>query len=158
MQLLNWAGKSQFHMSNSRNIAELVRLAANTPRRRVLHAVDEKALITAEIATTTNTYLDQHPVEFLLNGYSSLGETPWSVPGTKPMIVSMAAAACELDYLPLATYVDFLPGLVDRIVKTIADGDWAAAYPTRERPGSVRLRRRGRLGESSRPGLKRYRT
>ena len=129
VQLLNWAGKSQFHMSNSRNIAELVRLAANTPRRRVLHAVDEKALSTAEIATATNTYLDHHPVEFLLDGRSSFGETPWSVPGSKPMIVSMAAAAWELDYLPVATYVDSLPKIVDRIVKTIADGDWAAAYP-----------------------------
>ena len=129
VQLLNWGGLSQFSMSNSRNIAELVRLAAAAPRRRILHAVDDRALTTAEIAAITNAHLDHHPAQFLLEGQSTLGETPWSVPGTKPIIASMAAAETELGYRPVATYANTVPEMVDRIVSTIADGDWATAYP-----------------------------
>lgn len=129
VQLLNWAGLSQFSMSNSRNIAELARLAASSPRRRILNAVDDRALTTAEIAAITNACLDHHPTPFLLDGDSVLGATPWSVPASRPIIASMAAAATELGYRPVASYADTVPDLVTRIVDTIAGGDWASAYP-----------------------------
>lgn len=129
VQLLNWGGLSQFSMSNSRNIAELVRLAAGAPRRRILNAVDDRALTTAEIAAITNAHFDHRPAQFLLKGQSTLGDTPWSVPATKPLIASMAAAETELGYHPVATYADTVPDLVNRIVSTVADGDWATAYP-----------------------------
>lgn len=129
VQLLNWGGLSLFSMSNSRNIAELVRLAANSPRRRVLNAVDDDPLTTGQIASITNTYLDHHPVEYLLDRHSTLGETPWSVPATKPLIGSTTAAEKELGYRSVATYADSLPEMVERIVETIGDDDWANAYP-----------------------------
>lgn len=128
VQLLNWNGQSQFHRSNSLNIAELVRLAAGSPKRRVLNAVDELALTTTEIGNITNTYFDHHPQEFMIPGASSLGDTPWSVP--KPIIASLAEAEVTLGYRPVATYADTLPIIVDDIIEKLAHSDVATAFPT----------------------------
>ncbi|WP_010203613.1 NAD-dependent epimerase/dehydratase family protein [Salinibacterium sp. PAMC 21357] len=128
VQLLNWGGHSQFHRSNTLNIAELVRLAASRPGRRALHAVDERALTTAEIADITNAYLDHHPLEFMIPGASELGDTPWSVP--KPIVASTAHAEAELGYRPVASYADTVPIIVDQLVDELARGDVATAFPT----------------------------
>jgi len=128
VQLLNWGGHSQFHRSNTLNIAELIRLAAERPRRRALHAVDELALTTAEIADVTNAYLDHHPLEFIIQGASQLGDTPWSVP--KPIVASMTQAETELGYRPVATYADTVPIIVDQLVERLAHSDVATAFPT----------------------------
>ncbi|CAD6000073.1 NAD(P)-dependent oxidoreductase [Agreia sp. COWG] len=127
VQILNWGGQSRFHRSNSRTIAELVRLAARSPGRRVLNAVDDDALTTSEIAHITNAFLDHHPTEFLIPGASALGDTPWSVP--EPIVADMSEAVAQLGYRQVATYADSLPAMVKRIVDTIGARDWSTAYP-----------------------------
>jgi hypothetical protein len=42
----------------------------------------------------------------------------------------MSEAIKRLGYAQVATFADTLPVLVERIVQTIGDGDWATAYPT----------------------------
>ena len=104
VQLLNWGGQSQFHTSSTVNIAELVRLAATQPARRVLNAVDPKASTTTEIGSRINEILDHHPVEFVVPGSPGVGDTPWSVP--KPFVMDMSEAVRDLGYKPAMGYAE----------------------------------------------------
>jgi nucleoside-diphosphate-sugar epimerase len=127
VQLLNWGGRSRFHRSDSANIAELVRLAAEHPARRALNAVDDDALTTREIGTIINRHLDHHPDEVLIAEASPLGDTPWSVP--LPFEADMSAARRHLGYRSVARFDDSAPALIDSIVNELGTRDWRDAFP-----------------------------
>lgn len=129
VQLLNWEGTSRFQRSSVRNIAELVRLAAARPGRRVLHAVDDEAPSTAELADLINQLLRHAPREFFLPGGAELGRTPWSVP--RPFVASMAAARSELGYRAVADPAQAMQETVVWIAAELGrhTGDWRAAFP-----------------------------
>ena len=127
IQILNWGGHSRFHISNAANIAELVRLAAANPAARVLNAVDAEAPSTSEIGAVINEHLGHRAREVVISGASPIGDTPWSVP--KPFVMSMAAAAEELGYSPVATFSDTVPTLVESIEAALATAPWQEAFP-----------------------------
>ncbi|MEC5155682.1 nucleoside-diphosphate-sugar epimerase [Cryobacterium sp. CAN_C3] len=128
VQLLNWGGQSQFHTSSTVNIAELVRLAANQPARRVLNAVDPKASTTTEIGSRINEILDHHPVKFVVPGSPGVGDTPWSVP--KPFVMDMSEAVRDLGYKPAMGYAEALQNTVGWIVSALGGRAWQDAFPT----------------------------
>lgn len=127
VQLLSWRGLSQFHTSSTVNIAELVRLAAHQPGRRVLNAVDPTALTTAEIGRHINQILEHDPVLFDVPGAPGVGDTPWSVP--KPFVMDMSAAARELGYEPPMTYAEALDATISSIVSRLGDHEWQDVFP-----------------------------
>ncbi|MGA0600099.1 NAD-dependent epimerase/dehydratase family protein [Caulobacter sp. KR2-114] len=100
---LAWAGESRFHQSATANIAELTRVALQSPQTQALNAADPQALSVREIGeaiaaaygvTLDFALLDGPPVK-------GVGATPWSV--AAPLVADMSRAEA-LGYRPVATY------------------------------------------------------
>jgi nucleoside-diphosphate-sugar epimerase len=129
VQVLSHNGQSRFHTSNTANLAELIRLAAHEPGRRVLNAGDPSAVTVYEIASAINSLLDHHPKEILIPGRDAegIGENPWSVP--HPYVMDMSAAERVLGYRPVTDYLTALPALVEWITETARRRDWRDAFP-----------------------------
>ncbi len=128
-RVLAYGGRSRFHPSSARNIAELVRLAAARPGSRVLNACDGQTPTVAEIGAavdavmgvaTRTTYLDGPPA-------GSVGLTPWSVP--LPVVFDMSAAARELGYRPVVSYTESLPETVEWLTGALRGREWRACFP-----------------------------
>jgi nucleoside-diphosphate-sugar epimerase len=100
---LAWRGESRFHTSATVNIAELIRVALETPGTRVLNAADPEAASVAEIgriiADIYGAQVEFVPIEGARE--DRVGATPWS--GPRPLVADMARAHA-LDYRPVATY------------------------------------------------------
>lgn len=129
-RVLPYGGASRFHPIHTANIAELVRLAARRPGSRVLNAGDPQAPTVTEIGEWIDEVMGHSCETVLLEGASpvpGLGDTPWSIP--HPVVLDMSAAERELDYRPVITYRDSLPGTVESITGQLAGGDWRTAYP-----------------------------
>ncbi|MFJ5839070.1 NAD-dependent epimerase/dehydratase family protein [Streptomyces shenzhenensis] len=129
-RVLAHGGRSRFHPASVRNIAELVRLAAARPGSRVLNACDPQAPTVAEIGAAVDEVMGVEPRTVLLDGAppaDSVGSSPWSVP--RPVVCDMSAAARELDYRPVVSYAESLPGTVDRLRAELARRDWTEAFP-----------------------------
>ncbi|WP_155384633.1 NAD-dependent epimerase/dehydratase family protein [Catellatospora paridis] len=129
VQVLSHDGQSRFHTTTTANLAELIRLAAHRPGRRVLNAVDPQAVTVREIASTINGLLDHHPEEILIPGRDTMGigDTPWSVP--YPYVMDMTSAERLLGYRPVTDYLAALPALVEWIMETTRRVDWRDAFP-----------------------------
>ena len=106
-------GASRFSTSSTANIAELVELCAEQPGRRVLNAVDEDGLSAAEIGRAVFTAMGHEAKILTFAGppQGELGSNPWGI--AQPMLLSMAAARAQLDYIPAVSYVE---GLADDIL------------------------------------------
>lgn len=100
---LSWRGESRFHTSATVNIAELIRVALETPATRVLNAADPGAPSVAEIGRTVADLYGADVAFTLIDGARKdrVGATPWSTP--RPLIADMSRAAA-LGYRPVATY------------------------------------------------------
>jgi nucleoside-diphosphate-sugar epimerase len=100
---LSWCGESRFHTSATVNIAELIRVALESPGTRVLNAADPEALSVAEIGRVIAGVYGAELDLVLLDGppESGVGGTPWSTPF--PLVADMSRAAA-LGYRPAATY------------------------------------------------------
>src|SRR5690625_1501192 len=130
--VLAHGGSSRFQTTAARTIAELVRLAAAHPGRRVLNAADPQAPTVAEIvaavAVDRGASLAVHTLPGRPQG--TLGMNPWAVP--HPMVLDMTAAARELGYRPVTDYAGALTDYLDWL-EQVAAGDWRAEltdFPT----------------------------
>ena len=129
-------GASRFATSATVVIAELVRLAAERPARRVLNAVDDSAPTVLEIGHAVLAHLG-HEVEFAAvdrRSQSTVGSTPWSVP--VPVVLSMQAAIDELGYVPVGTYRSTIRPAIDSMIAAVADVDWRERFPGLTRYGA----------------------
>ena len=102
---LAWRGESRFHTSATVNIAELLRVALETPGTRVLNAADPEAPSVAEIGRTIAGIYGVELDLVLIDGAREdrVGATPWSTP--RALVADMSRAAA-LGYRPVAAYAD----------------------------------------------------
>ncbi len=132
-------GESRFATSATTVIAELVRLAGETPGRRVLNAVDEPAPTVLEIGQAVFAHLG-HSAEFDLlprgagGPDSSVGQTPWSVP--VPVVLSMQAAQAQLGYVPLGSHRATIGPAIDGMLSAVSNTDWRERFPGLARYGA----------------------
>ena len=127
-RVLAYGGESRFHTSGTRNIAELICLAAAAPGSRVLNAGDPQAPTAAEIGRAVDAVMGVEPETVLLDAPNGpVGASPWSV--ERPVVVDMTAAERELGYRPVATYAESLPETVEWLKAQLAGRDWREAFP-----------------------------
>ena len=122
-------GASCFHTSSTENLAELIRLAARRPRRRVLNCADPSAPSASEIGRACAAALGAELVEVLLPGpeQGSLGDHPWNVP--RPFVLDMTEAALDLGYRPAATFESAVAETCRWLVEHTRGRDWREALP-----------------------------
>lgn len=100
-----YSGESRFHTSATANIAELCRVALESPGSRVLNAADPEALSVAEIggaiAAVYGVDLELVPVPGPPK--RGVGVNPWCIAG--PIVLDMSAAQA-LGYRPVVHYAD----------------------------------------------------
>lgn len=125
---------SRFGTTATATIAELVRLCAETPGRRVLNAADEPAPTVREIGEAVFAHLGHEARIVGMPGSvdGDLGTSPWGVP--RPFVLSMERAKNELGYRPLGTYAELVAPAIDGIVDAAAQAarngqTWREAFP-----------------------------
>lgn len=120
--VLAYGGSSRFHTTAALTVAELVRLAAARPGRRVLNAADPQALTAAEIVAAVAADRGQQVRVHTVPGEAvgGVGMHPWAVP--HPMVLDMAAAARELGYRPVTDYAGALGEYLDWLEQVAAAG------------------------------------
>ena len=113
-------GQSTFHQSYSENVAELVACCARQPGRRVLNAVNERALSELEIGRLIATTLGWEWREVLLEGppIGGVGETPWSTPS--PFVLDLTEAT-RLGYRDVVAPEQAIARTVDWLRRVAAD-------------------------------------
>lgn len=125
-------GESRFGTTATTVIAELVRLAAENPGRRVLNAADDPAPTALEIGQAVFAHLG-HSAEFELlprgagGPDSTVGQHPWAVP--TPVVLSMEAAERELGYEPSGSHRSTIGPAIDDMIAAVGDGDWRERFP-----------------------------
>jgi nucleoside-diphosphate-sugar epimerase len=128
-RVLAYKGRSLFHPSSARNIAELARLAAARPGTRVLNACDDETPTAAEIGAAIDAVMGVETQTSFLDGApeGSVGATPWSIP--LPVVFDMSAAKRELGYQPVVSYAGSLPETVAWLTEALAERDWRECFP-----------------------------
>jgi nucleoside-diphosphate-sugar epimerase len=126
---LAYRGTSRFHTTSTRNLAEVVVLAAERPGTRVVNCGDPDPPSVVEIARTIAAHFEHDWTELLLPGppHDEVGDTPWSVP--RPFVVDMLAAEIELRYRPVLSYARGVRPVLDWIVGELSGRDWQTAFP-----------------------------
>ncbi|MBD0737095.1 NAD-dependent epimerase/dehydratase family protein [Streptomyces sp. CBMA29] len=130
VRVLAYGGTSRFHPVHASNIAELVRLAAAKPGSRALNAGDPRVPTVAEISAAVDRALGVTSETVLVDGpppEPTVGDTPWGMP--YPMVLDMSAAERELDYRPVTSYEESLPGTVAWLAAELDTADWREVFP-----------------------------
>ncbi|MFF1509681.1 NAD-dependent epimerase/dehydratase family protein [Streptomyces sp. NPDC058326] len=122
-------GASRFHPVHVDNLAELVRLAAENPRSRVLNGGDPEAPTVAEIGAAIDAVMGAVSETVLIEGppESTVGLTPWDSP--HPVVYDMTAAERELGYRPVVSYAESLPETVAWLAGHLSGREWREAFP-----------------------------
>ncbi|MFD9904533.1 NAD-dependent epimerase/dehydratase family protein [Streptomyces sp. NPDC059063] len=129
-RVLSRGGASRFHPASTRNLAELIRLAAAKPGPRILNAADPDAPTVQEIGAAVDAVMGFESETVLVPGEApgkGVGLTPWTT--AHPVVYDMSAAERELGYAPVTTYADSLPDTVGWLVDRLGGRDWRAAFP-----------------------------
>jgi len=122
-------GESRFATTATAVIAELVRLAAEHPAKRVLNAADEPSATALEIGQAVFAHLG-HEAEFDLLSRElagDVGQHPWAVPN--PVVLSMQSAHDELGYRPVGTHRSTIGAAIDWMLEAVAETDWRERFP-----------------------------
>jgi nucleoside-diphosphate-sugar epimerase len=118
-------GESRFHTSSVANVAELVRLSAARPGKRVLNCADPDPPTVREICRAVAPELEQVPIAE--SGYERRElSNPWAVP--RPLVVDMSAAERELGYRPVTTYPEAVRETCAWLVEEVPRRDWSETY------------------------------
>jgi len=113
--LLAHRGESVFHTTSVKNLAELVRLAAEQPGTRVLNCGDPDPPSVLEISRAVGHVLAREVVECLVPAQPEVAAKPWAVP--RPFVLDMRAAEAEFGYRPLIAYKDAVADTVSWLTK-----------------------------------------
>jgi nucleoside-diphosphate-sugar epimerase len=121
-------GESRFQPVSVHNLAELIRLAAERPGRRLLNGGDPEAPTVVEIGRHIARALDHEWGEVLLPGppRDGVGDHPWGLP--HPFVLDMTEAEFEVGYRPVTTYAKAVKETCEWLVSAAAD-DWRKALP-----------------------------
>jgi nucleoside-diphosphate-sugar epimerase len=122
-------GRSVFHTTSVANLAELIRLAADRPGRRVLNCGDPEAPTALDISRAIASAVGHDRTEVLLPTPVRPGEPgdhPWAAPDTIRLDVD--AAGRLLAYRPVATYADTVAGTCAFLVEATRGRDWRTVF------------------------------
>jgi nucleoside-diphosphate-sugar epimerase len=133
--VLAYNGASRFHTTSSENLAELIRCVAERPGTRALNCGDPDPPTLLEISRAIAAALDHEWSEVLLAGgpEGNVGETPWSVPDSRPCVADMSAAERDVGYRPVTTYRDGVRAACEWLVEATRDKDWREVLPSHAR-------------------------
>ena len=122
--LLAYGGQSRFQPTSVHNLAELIRLAAERPGRRLLNGADPDAPTVTEIARHIGAVMEHEWSEVLVPGApkEGVGDNPWGVP--RPFVLDMAEAEFEVGYRPVTTYAKAVRETCDWLVSATEGRDW----------------------------------
>jgi nucleoside-diphosphate-sugar epimerase len=117
-------GESRFQTTSVHNLAELIRLAAERPGRRLLNCGDPEAPTVAEIGRQIAAAMEHEWSEVLLPGppRESIGDSPWGAPS--PFVLDMAEAEFEVGYRPVTTYAKAVGETCEWLVSATEGKDW----------------------------------
>lgn len=128
--LLPDGGKGVFHTTSVHNLAELVRLAAESPVHGAFNCGDPDPPDVRRIARSIGAAIGHEWEEVLLPRDAlreRMARTPWS--GWHPWVVSMDKAEAELGYEPVTSYDDAIGETVKWIVDATHDRVWREVLP-----------------------------
>jgi nucleoside-diphosphate-sugar epimerase len=122
-------GESRFQPISVHNLAELIRLAAERPGRRLLNGGDPEAPTVAEIGRHIAAAMNHEWSEVLLTGppRDGVGDNPWAVP--RPFVLDMAEAEFEVGYRPVTTYAKAVAETCEWLVDVTEGRDWREVLP-----------------------------
>jgi nucleoside-diphosphate-sugar epimerase len=123
-------GESRFQPVSVQNLAELIRLAAERPGRRVVNGADPEAPTVKEIGRHIAGAMGHEWAEVLVPGppRNGVGDHPWGVP--RPFVLDMTEAEFEVGYRPVTTYEEAVKETCDWLVGATEGRDWREAFPT----------------------------
>lgn len=128
--VLAHSGESRFQPTSVHNLAELMRLAAERPGRRVLNCGDPEAPTVLEIGRAIGAAMNHEWAEVLLAGPPRdgvVGDSPWGVPGS--FVLDMTEAEFELGYRPITTYEKAVPETCEWLIGATRERDWREVLP-----------------------------
>ena len=131
--VLAYDGASRFSPTSTAAIAELTRLCAERPGKRLLNVADDDVTVT-DIAEAVFSAMDRGVELVPVSGAPTggVGRTPWSTP--HPIVLSTQRAKDELGFEPPAPYREAVRADIEWIVD-VADGaqrrqvTWRALFP-----------------------------
>lgn len=117
-------GESRFQPTSVHNLAELIRLAAERPGRRLLNGGDPDAPTVAEIGRHIAEAMSHGWSEVLVPGppEDGVGDNPWGVP--RPFVLDMNEAEFEVGYRPVTTYGKAVVETCQWLVSATNGRDW----------------------------------
>ncbi|GAB3615867.1 NAD(P)H-binding protein [Okibacterium endophyticum] len=133
--VLAFDGESRFSTSASANVAELMRLCAENPAKRVLNAADDDALTVAEIGRKVFDAMSHDAAIVTFAGpprEDRVGFNPWGIP--KPVVLGMEKARRELGYRQAISYDDAVRADIDWAVEAVTAAErhgrtWKDVFP-----------------------------
>jgi nucleoside-diphosphate-sugar epimerase len=127
--ILAHRGESRFHPTSVHNLAELIRLAAERPGRRVLNCGDPDIPSVVEIGRHVAAAMNHDWTEVLLPGppQAVVGDNPWCLP--RPFVLDMTEAEFELGYRPVTTYAAAVEETCEWLVAATRETDWREVMP-----------------------------
>jgi nucleoside-diphosphate-sugar epimerase len=133
--VLAYEGKSRFHTTSSENLGELIRRCAERPGMRVLNCGDPDPPTLLEISRAIAAAMAHEWEEVLLPGEPGgrVGQTPWSVPDSHPVVVDMSAAEREVGYRPVTDYRRAVGAACEWLVEATRGKDWRDVLPSHAR-------------------------
>jgi nucleoside-diphosphate-sugar epimerase len=121
-------GRSRFHTIAAANLAELIRLCAERPGRRILNAGDPDAPSVLEIARAVSAAMGHDWIELLLPTSDEPCETPWT--GPRPFVLDMTEAGFEVGYRPVTRYALAVRATCEWLARDARDRPWQESAPT----------------------------
>lgn len=109
-----FGGHSGFHPASVYNIAEMIRLAAETPGDRIWNAADPGQPDELHIGEAIAAAMGKTIAHVTLPGKPPVG-TPWSMP--KPFFLSTEKAAKDLGYTPKVTFAEVVGEACEGLVR-----------------------------------------
>jgi nucleoside-diphosphate-sugar epimerase len=120
-------GRSRFHPVSTANLAELIRLAAERPRNRVLNAGDPEPPSVLEISRAIASALGHEWTEVLLPTAGEPCESPWT--GPRPFVLDMTEAEFEVGYRPVTRYERAVRATCEWLVEQLRERSWEEVAP-----------------------------
>jgi nucleoside-diphosphate-sugar epimerase len=117
-------GESRFQPVSVHNLAELIRLAAERPGRRLVNGADPEAPTVKEIGRQIAAAMGHDWAEVLFAGPArdGVGDHPWGVP--HPFVLDMNEAEFEVGYRPVTTYAKAVGETCEWLVSATEGKDW----------------------------------
>jgi len=126
---LAYRGASRFHPTAVGNVAELIRLAAERPDRRVLNSADPEAPTALAIGRAVSATLGHEPAEVLLPGppVDGIGDHPWATP--RPFVLDTTESEITIGWRPVTRYERAVAPTCEALVERTRGRDWREALP-----------------------------